>query len=177
MIMTKLEKTLILIFLCFILLPLRGIRAQGPPPSQGDRPGQGEEREKIRENIETLHMYKLLDALDLSSEQSTQFLPVLKDFQDAKQRFHDRRREYLTELEAALESESEVDQKKLKEGLAGLEDARGEFEREFDGFLEKTKDILSLEQQAKFHLFEEKFERRLKDTIQEIRGKGHRWKE
>jgi superfamily II RNA helicase len=166
--MTKLEKTLILIFLCFILLPLRGIWAQGPPPSQGDRSGHGEEREKIRENIETFRMYKLLEALDLTAEQSTQFLPVLKDFRDAKQRFHDKRREYLTELEAALESE--VDQKKLKEALAGLEDTRGEFEREFKGFLEKAK-------QAKFHLFEEKFERRLKDTIQEIKGKGNRWRE
>ncbi len=173
--MIKSKRTLVLIFLCFILLPLRGIEAQDSPPSRGDRPGHGEDREKIRENIETFRMWKLLDALDLSSEQSTQFLPVLKEFQDAKHRFHDKRREYLRELEDALESED--NDNKLKKALAGLEYARGEFEREFAGFLEKAKSILTLEQQAKFHLFEEKFERKLRDTIQEIRGKGHRWKE
>jgi Spy/CpxP family protein refolding chaperone len=169
------KKTLILILLSFIVVPLQGVFAQGPPPHRDDQPGLWKERERIRENIETFRMWKLLEALDLTSEQSTQFLPVLKDFRDAKQRFHDKRSEHLRELEAALESE--VNEKKLKEALAGLEDARGEFEREFKRFLGKAKNILTLEQQAKFHLFEEKFERRLRETIQEIRGKGHRWKE
>ncbi|KPL01276.1 MAG: hypothetical protein AMJ91_00515 [candidate division Zixibacteria bacterium SM23_73_3] len=173
--MIRLKKTQIFILLSFLLLPALTIFAQGQPPPSGDRPGHMREREKIRENIETLHMYQLLEVLALSSDQSIQFLPALKDFQNAKRRFQDKRTELLRELEFALESEK--GEQKLKEILAGLENARKKFQIELEKFLAKTKATLTLEQQAKLRLFEEKFERRLKETIQQIRGKGRRWRE
>ncbi len=166
--MMRLKKTLVLIWLCSVLVSVEGIFAQGPPPF--DRPGHWKQRERIRENIETLRMWKLLEVLDLTSEQSTQFLPALKDFQDAKRRFEDKRRELLKELEVTLESEK--GEKKLKEALVGLENARREFQTELAEFIEKRKATLTLKQQAILYLFEEKFERKLRETIQHIRGKG-----
>jgi Spy/CpxP family protein refolding chaperone len=132
-----------------------------------------EDRERVRQNIETLRMWKLLDALDLTSEQSTQFLPVLKDFQDAKRQFADERDRLFREIEAILDSE-EIDQKALQENLADLDQTRSTFQRETEQFLAKSREILSLKQQARLLLFEERFERRLKESIQEMRRKGRR---
>ncbi len=173
--MASFKKTVILISLSLLLMPPEGVLAQGLSPHGGDRPRHIKEREKIRENIETLRMYKLLEVLDLSLEQSIQFLPALKDFQDAKRKFGDRRAELLRELESALESEN--NEKKLKQTLANLENSRKEFQMELEKFSEATKAMLTLRQQARLHLFEEKFERRLKETIQQIRGRSPRWKE
>ena len=166
--MTSLKKNMILIWLLlsFVLSPR--IFAQGPPV-RGDRPERWEERERIRENIETLRMWKLLEALDLTSEQSTQFLPALKDFQNAKKRFEEKRRELLRELEITLESKKE--EKKLKETLMSLEENRKQFQMGLERFLEKAKATLTLEQQAKLLLFEEKFEKRMRETIKQMRGK------
>jgi Spy/CpxP family protein refolding chaperone len=166
--MIGLKKILILICLSWALVSVKGIFAQGPPTS-GDSQDRWEQREKIRENIQTLRTWKLLEVLDLTSEQSTKFMPALKDFQDAKKRFEDTRRELLKELETSLESKK--DEKKLTETLSTLENNKKEYQMEQDKFLEKIKAILSLEQQAKLLLFEEKFEKRMRETIEQMRGK------
>jgi len=166
----------ILICLSLALLAPAGLLAQGPPHHPGDRPGHMGERKKIRENIETLRMYKLLEALDLTSDQSTQFLPALKEFQDAKRKFQDDKRALLKELEDALESE-QIDEKKLRQTLAALESTREEFQGEFVKFLGKARAMLTLQQRARLQLFEERFERRLRDSIRQIRGKEHRMDE
>jgi len=166
--MKNLNRMLIMLWLSLALIPSEKIFAQGPPPS-GDRLKRWEEREKIRENIETLRMWKLIEVLDLTSEQSTQFLPILKDFRDARKKFEDRRREFLKDLETTLESKK--DEKKLKESLDSLENNRREFQINLEKFIEKTKTTLTLEQQAKLLLFEEKFEKRVRETIEQIRGK------
>lgn len=145
--------------------------AQAQPPYSDDPGKHSGERERIRENIETLRMWKLLDALDLTSEQSTEFLPILKEFQDAKRRFGDARREFLKQMESALDSQ-EVNQGKLEESITGLDNARKRFHQEMEQFLSKSREILTLKQQARLLLFEEKFERRLKESIQEMRRKG-----
>ena len=169
MIGLKIKMILIWLLMSFVLSPR--IFAQGPPVP-GDRPERREERERIRENIETLRMWKLLEALVLTSEQSTQFLPALKDFQNAKKRFEEKRRDLLKVLETTLESRKE--EKKLKETLMSLEENRKQFQMEMDRFEENAKATLTLEQQAKLLLFEEKFEKRLKETIEQIRGRHSR---
>ena len=168
--MFKMKKILFLAGLILILLPAGGVFAQGHPPSADERSGQKEERKKIRENIETLRMWKLLEALDLTSEQSEKFLPILKDFQKARRNFEDQRRDLLRQLETALQSAPE--EKKLKEILTNLENNREQFQMELDRYMDQSKTILTVEQQAKLALFEDQFERRMRETIEQIRG-GH----
>ena len=170
--MSKREKVCTLVWLSLILfLGLTSMTQGQPPPAHPDSHMQ--EREKIRENIETLRMWKLLDILNLTSEQSTRFLPVLKEFQDAKRNFRDTRRELFRQLESDLQSEK-IDEKRLQANLANLEGARKEFQREWEKFLERSGEILTLEQQAKLMLFEERFERRLRESIEHMRKRGPR---
>lgn len=170
--MGKLRSAVMLISLSLALLAPESLFAQGPPHHPGGQPSSTAERRKIRENIETLRMYKLLEALDLTSEQSTEFLPALKEFQDAKRKFRDDREVFLRHLEEALESEK-TDEKKLEQTLAALEKVREEFQAEFVSFMTKARATLTLKQRAKLQLFEERFEKRLRDSIRRMRGKEH----
>jgi Spy/CpxP family protein refolding chaperone len=170
-IMSKMMKILFLAGLILILLPTGVIFAQGHPPSAEDRSERREDREKIRENIETLRMWKLLEALDLTSEQSDKFLPIFKDFQRARRDFEDQRRELMRKLEAAMQGTPE--EKQVREILADLEINRKQFQSEFDKYMDRTRTVLSIEQQAKLALFEDQFERRMRETIDQIRGGGH----
>ena len=169
--MFKMKKILFLAGLILVLLPTGSVYAQGHPPSAEDRSDRREDREKIRENIETLRMWKLLEALDLTSEQSDKFLPILKDFQKARRNFEDQRRDLLKKLETAVQSTP--DEKKLKEILADLEKNREQFQMELDRYMDRAKAVLNVEQQAKLALFEDQFERRMRETIEQIRGGGH----
>ncbi len=175
--MTKrLNKGSILVWLSLILALGLSTSVRGQPPPPPDSESRFEERERIRENIETLRMWKLLEALDLTSEQSMQFLPLLKEFQDAKRKFRDSRRELFRELESALQAEK-TDEKKLGENLMMLEDARKIFQGDMDRFYVESKEILTVKQQAKLLLFEERFEKRLKESIEHMRGRGRRYRE
>ena len=169
--MEKSRRVVMLISLSLALLAPASLVAQGPRHHPGGPPASAEEMENIRENIETLRMYKLLEALNLTSEQSAEFLPALKEFQDAKRRFFDDRRAHLRELEEALESE-EIDEKKLEGILAALESSKEEFQAESGKFLAKAQSMLTLQQRARLQLFEERFERKLWDRIRQMRGKG-----
>jgi len=168
--MMSMKRILIPIVLILFLAPTGMVFAQGHSSSAEDRSSRREEREKIRENIETLRVWKLLEALNLTAEQSTQFLPVLKEFQTAKRSFEDGRRDLLQELETALETSP--NEKKLKEILTEMENNRKQFQAAWESYLEKAKSILTIEQQAQLFLFEDKFERRIRETIEQIRG-GH----
>ena len=170
--MRKSGKTVILFFLGLLLFAPVKLLAQGPPHRPGGPPADLAERKKIRENIETLRMYKLLEALDLTSEQSAEFLPALNEFQDAKRKFQDDRKAFLKELADALESEK-IDEEKLEQTLAALESVREEFQAEFVKFSEKARAMLTIQQRARLQLFEERFERRLRDSIRQMRGKEH----
>jgi Spy/CpxP family protein refolding chaperone len=168
--MISMKRMLIPIFLILLLIPAGLVFSQGPPSSTDERPGRREDREKIRENIETLRVWKLLEALNLTEEQSTKFLPALKEFQTAKKSFEDRRKDLLEELETTLNAGP--NDKKLTEILTEMENNRKQFLVATDSYLEKAKSILTIEQQAQLFLFEDKFERRIRETIEQIRG-GH----
>jgi len=170
--MRKPRSVVMLILLSLVLLAPGSLFAQASRNHPGGPPSSMAERRKIRENIETLRMYKLLEALDLTSEQSTEFLPALKEFQDAKRKFQEDREAFLRELADALQSE-EADEKKLEQTLAALERVREEFQAEFVKFLTKARATLTLQQRARLQLFEERFERRLRDSIRRMRGKEH----
>ena len=169
--MVKTKKMLMAAWPALFLALILTAWAQAQPPSFHDSDRGMQDRDKIRENIETLRMWKLLEALDLTSEQSTQFLPVLKEFQEAKQRFGEGRERLFGELESTLDSEN-PDHRKLQESLAGLDSARTAFHQDIEHFFAESRKMLSPEQLARLYLFEERFEKKLRESIQEMRGRG-----
>lgn len=133
-------------------------------------PQRFEERKRVRERIETLRLWKMIEFLDLTPEQSDEFLPLLHKFQKAQKDLEKAKVEIFKDLKNELGSE-EVNEKKIQEILVRLEKNREELERERKSFLIDSRKTLTLIQEAKLILFEQRFERELKETLRKLRLK------
>jgi len=189
-------KSLVMLFLAFsFLLAGETLYAQEPPGRPFPEEGK---RERVKEEIETMKMWKMLEALDLSQEQSDKFLPAWRELQKAQKVFRERRENLFREIEIALEevdegtrigtggrvsggavdrttmgrvSDEKPKEEKIKDILERLEKERLKLEDTQNKFREKAKELLTLEQQAKLLLFEERFEKKMMDIIRQYREK------
>lgn len=122
--------------------------------------------ERMQQRMESLRLWKLLEVLDLTEEQSNAFLPALREFQKSEAAYNENRRELLDQLQKSLEDK---DQRKMSETVGKLKQNRLEMEQNRVQFLSKADKILSPEQQAKFLLFQNRFEGRMRAEIMELR--------
>lgn len=151
-------------FLIFILTA-QAVYAQRPPARPFPEEGK---RERLREEIETMKMWKMLDVLDLSQEQSDKFLPVWKEMQKAQKDFREKREDLLKSLESVLGEEKPAEGK-IRDILGQLEKERSRFDEVQQRFRQKAQEVLTLEQQAKLLLFEDRFEKRMMEIIRQYR--------
>lgn len=133
------------------------------------RPGT-EQMEKMRERIETLRVWKMIEFLDLTPEQSDEFLPLLRKFQKAQKQLDMAKKELFGELKDELESE-EPDEQELKNIMNELEKNKEAAENERNDFLINSRKTLSTIQQARLLLFEHRFEGELRETLRKLRMK------
>ncbi len=123
-----------------------------------------------REIIEKVRIYKLTEALDLTEEQTTKFFPHLKEMRKTEQEFQKQRLELIQKLRDLLKNNApeqeivnvlnkfqEIHKKRITAQMKEIEDLR---------------QILTPVQQAKFMIFQEDFEREIRELIREVR-KGH----
>lgn len=166
--MLRLKHIILILVICFVFIPTSTPFAQKPPHGKEK---MFKNEQEIRERIEQMRMWKLLEILELSDEQAEKFLPNFRDFQKEQKELEHKKREILKELEDELNKKS-VDLKKIQTVLDDLEENRNLFENNRASFLSKAKEVLSLEQQAKLVLFEERFAERVKEMIRKVvRGK------
>ncbi|MEO0122578.1 MAG: Spy/CpxP family protein refolding chaperone [candidate division WOR-3 bacterium] len=132
--------------------------------------GKSEEKDP-REIIEKVRVYKLTEELDLSEEQITKLFPRLKEMRKNEQEFHKQRMEIIQKLKELLDEKAkEQEIVKTLNRLQELQKKR--FESQLKE-LEEIKQILTPEQQAKFIIFQEEFEKEIRDLIREIRWRRH----
>jgi Spy/CpxP family protein refolding chaperone len=125
-------------------------------------------KERMRERIETLRLWKMIEVLDLSPEQSDKFLPLLHEFQKARNELEMDSRNLFEDLEEELHSK-EPSEKKIKDILLNLEKNRQELENARNTFLTSSREVLTTIQEAKLIWFEHNFEKKLRDTIRKFR--------
>ncbi len=157
----------IMIIALGLFLTAQTLKAQGPMGG----PLAQDKRKEIREEIETLKMWKMLEALDLSPKQSDEFLPAWREVQNAHRIFREKREELFRELEATLGEEQKIKERRIREILTQLDKGRARLEEAQQRFRAKSEGILTLEQQAKLLLFEERFEGRMMEMIRKYRGR------
>lgn len=155
-------------FLIFVfLLAAQAGYAQRPPGHPFPEEGK---RERLREEIETMKMWKMLEVLDLTQEQSDKFLPAWRETQKAEKTFREKREDLLKSLEAVL-GEEKPDEKKIREILGQLDKERLQMEEVQQRFRQKAEGVLTLQQQARLLLFEDRFEKRMMEIIRQYREK------
>ncbi len=156
-------KRFAVVLLSALLFTLSGSAvAQGPGP---------EKRERVEERIRMVRMWKLTDALDLTEERAAQIFPVLNRFERLRSELIRENHKAINKLRKALQADP-VDE----EGLTPLVNRIGETRRELlrihDEEAAALKKFFSLEEQARYLLFQISFEREIHKIIAESkRGK------
>jgi Spy/CpxP family protein refolding chaperone len=152
--------------IAFLVMSSAAVTLAQPPPPMG--PEGGPMREKVRERIHTMKIWKLTEEVGLTSEQSEKFFPVYNKYQKALEDLESKRADLVDRLEQLTNASGSSD-KQISEAMAALNDIPRQILVERDKFIVDISNILPLEQQAKLAVFEERFKQRLQEFIRDIR--------
>jgi Spy/CpxP family protein refolding chaperone len=138
-------------------------------------PGRGEpdakKREEVRKKIETVRMWRLTEELKLDEKTSARLASFLSALDEKRRGLMHERMEAMGDLRTLLKTEK-PDEKKLKTDLDKLEKTRREMVELEGKEISGIRDILSVEQQARYVIFQQEFRREMRGMIAEARGGG-----
>jgi len=154
-----------------ITTPLAAQSDSGRPPGcppDGHMPRHG----KMAANFENLRLLKLLETVDLSDEQSEQFIPIFHAFRRDMKELLERRRELIGRL--AEQVTADASDEKLHQSIEQLIDVKAKIGSLRDAFVDDCRAILSTTQLARLVIFQERFERDILESLREFRRHGPR---
>lgn len=141
------------------------------PPPEFRGGGPHHRWRQMAENIENLRLLKLLEAVDLTEEQSAKFVPLFQRFRKDFKESLDQRRELVDTLAGLVDSNAS--DAELNAGIQKLIDLKAKMEKQQNDFLAESRAILTTKQLAKLVIFQERFEREILQSLREFR-QGHR---
>ncbi len=160
------HKNVFKFLLLFFLVVGFTLDSVAEPPESFDRPPTKEQMEKIRKRIETLRMWKLTKALDLDEDTAAQLFPLLNRYGKKRAEIERNLREDMIALRDALKDRREG---QLRDILERLEKNHKALQRINDEERTELKNVFTIEQQAKFVIFQQEFKREIRKIIAEIR--------
>ncbi len=159
-------------------------RMQGPPPDDRQReagefapePGQGgppseERREEIRKKIEAVRIWRLTEELKLDATTSAKLSSLLSSLDQKRRDIQREQMEAMRELRFSLKA-AKPDESKIKPLLEKLEKNHRAMQELRDREIKGMKEFLTIEQQARFLLFQQEFQREMRGMIAGARGGG-----
>jgi Spy/CpxP family protein refolding chaperone len=137
-----------------------------------DRPQGPQFTEKEpRKMMETIRVWKLTELLNLSEDQSTRFFPKLKEMRDIRDEFEQTRMKVIGELDNFLKDAKKFESE-IKNRLQELETGEVKSQEKIAKLKKEIASILTPEQQAKFMLFQMRFDREMHEMISKAK---ERW--
>ena len=128
---------------------------------------QGNETNDPRAIIEQIRIYRLTKELDLTTEQAYDFFPKLNELQKIDQEFRVEQQAILEELRVLIQNDSRENE--ILNSLSRYESIfRERVERQINK-LREIRDMLTPNQQAKYLLFQDEFEREIRQLIKQVR--------
>lgn len=154
----------------FVVLLVAGFStvSLAEPQEDIEKQPSKEQMEKVRKRIETLKMWRLSDALDLDEKTSTSLFPLLSRYDRKRAEIEQSLRGSMKDLRESLREKREGN---LKNILDKLEENHKALQRIKEEEWSEIKKILTLEQQARFVIFQQEFEREIRKIIAEAREK------
>ncbi len=128
------------------------------------RPGGSPERR--REKLQDLAIWKMLEVLDLSQEQTDKFLPALREMQKQEARLREERSKMLDELERVMTQRGS--EKEVKQIIYQIRQLGKQGEENRERFFDRAESILTIEQLGKLVLFQDRFERKMREMMREM---------
>lgn len=159
------KKGILFILLSVFLLFGLATYSMAEPP-EFDRPPKEEQMEKVRERIETLKMWKLTKALDLDENASARVFPLLSKYDKKRAEIEHALRNDMKEMMDALKEKREAN---LRSILDRIEQNHRTLQKINDEERTDLKKVLTVEQQAKFIIFQQEFDREIRKIIAETR--------
>ena len=141
------------------------IKADGPSP----RPTTPNESE-LAELVETLKIWKLVDAVSPTSEQKLPLLTQFNRLEKLKMRYRQEHRQSMNLLKQlqAISIDSKAEQSELQIALTYHREVENGFIAERQKIMNEINQILTVEQQAQFVLFSYSYRQELKQTLQTL---------
>jgi Spy/CpxP family protein refolding chaperone len=122
---------------------------------------------RMSANVENLRMLKMLEAVDLTEEQSGKFLPLFHGFRKDIKTLRQERKELVEGIIHLVHQEGGDD--KIKADLAKLKANRQQIDRRQEKFLSDCENVLTTPQLARLIVFQEHFERDMLESLREFR--------
>jgi Spy/CpxP family protein refolding chaperone len=148
-----------------------GIESQ-PAPRRGGELSE-KKREEVMKKIETVRIWRLTEELNLDQGTAAKLSAFLGTFDQPRKTILREQVTIMRDLRRAVNT-SKPDEAKLKAALERLEKNRYAIqelkEKEFNGL----KDILTIEQQARFVLFQQNFQHEMRRMLEGARAGGQR---
>ena len=139
-------------------------------PGQWNPPSK-EKREEIRKRVEAIRIYRLTGVLKLDEKASAQLASLLGAIDLKRRELMDQNIDAMKELRSSLKS-PHPSESKLKPILERLEKNHREMSELKDKELKGLKDILTVEQRARYYVFQRDFTREIRGLITSARGDG-----
>ncbi len=150
----------IVLFVVFLIAHPAAAQPFGPPPGRGP------------ERVEQLKKVRLVEMLNLKEEQSVRFFARLNEHENNRRKIMDEKMDLLDKLDRLVRNEA--DGKEIEAAFAPILALDGKLVSEREKFVNGLSDLLTVEQRARFLLFERQFERELREAMKEVRRQRFR---
>ena len=138
-----------------------------PDPPRPDQQGVPRTPEQRRERIRMVRTWRLIDILELSEGQSEQFFLTLKRY-DSEEENLSRERVRLSRVLREMIDQPEIKERALLDTMGAIHQQSDLISQAKARFRRDVSKTLSVRQQAKLVLFEERFDSVLGDAIIEL---------
>jgi Spy/CpxP family protein refolding chaperone len=141
-----------------------------PEPGQGGPPSE-ERREEVRKKIEAVRIWRLTEELELDTNSIAKLSSLLSSLDRKRRDTMREQMEAMRDLRSLLKA-AKPDETKIKSLLEKIEKNHNEMQSVRNRELKSLKEILTVEQQARYLLFQQDFQREMRSMISGARGKG-----
>lgn len=153
---------------CLTALALPVVAQQGMPGPRGDRPTD-EQREEIRKKMEAIRIARLTEELNLDEKTAAKFFPALTALDQKRRTLLRDNQEVLREMRTLLAAQP-PQEGKLKADIARIEKNQREIVSLRTKELGTIKEYLTVQQQARYLLFHQEFQREMRGMVEGARG-------
>jgi Spy/CpxP family protein refolding chaperone len=128
-----------------------------------------QQREKIRKKIETVRIWRLTEGLKLDAATSGKLASLLSSLDEQKKNLMRDHMQNMKTLRQTLKS-NKPDEGRLKTVIENLETSRRAMQDLKDKEVSGLKDILTIEQQARYIVFQQEFHREMRGMMAKARS-------
>jgi Spy/CpxP family protein refolding chaperone len=145
----------------------------GPPPDEAFAPDSagpaGAPRDAARRKIEAVRIARMTEALGLDEREVTRFIPAVSILEQQRRELFAARHSAIQEMRQELGSPA-PDDAKLRASLDRLRKAQRDLVELTSKDFDTARDMLSVQQQARYVVFQQDFLREIRSIIGEMRG-------